>query len=140
MDVLATSLETLVERLKERRTAGGLGLRVAAKLIGISPATLSRVERGSLPDLETFRKICRWLEIDPGMILGFRAVPERLLRPFRTCSAGEMIEFLSQFPGDTPLTVSSGGKWYGFLHDGVLTDFVARSEGRFKTLNFWLGD
>lgn len=40
--------------------------------IGISPATLSRVERGKLPDLETFSKICRWLRIDPGEVLGVK--------------------------------------------------------------------
>lgn len=68
------SLETLVEQLREKR--GGRGIRVVAEQIGISPATLSRVERGSLPDLETFRKICTWLEIDPGVILGFRTAPD----------------------------------------------------------------
>lgn len=62
------SLETIGRRLAERR--GDLGIRAAAKDIGISPATLSRVERGHLPDLETFRKICRWLEVDPGQVLG----------------------------------------------------------------------
>lgn len=36
----------------------------------MSPATLSRVERGHLPDLETFGKICKWLDIDPGAVLG----------------------------------------------------------------------
>lgn len=48
----------------------GMGVRAAAKEIGISPATLSRVERGHLPDLETFRKICAWLGIDSGEVLG----------------------------------------------------------------------
>ena len=40
-------------------------------MIGISPATLSRVENGHLPDLVNFRKICQWLEIDPAAVLGF---------------------------------------------------------------------
>ncbi len=38
--------------------------------IGISPATLSRVERGHLPDLATFAKICKWLDLDPAGLLG----------------------------------------------------------------------
>ena len=43
-----------------------------------SPATLSRVENGHMPDLETFAKICRWLERDPSEFLGFaRPVTER---------------------------------------------------------------
>jgi transcriptional regulator with XRE-family HTH domain len=47
------------------------GIRQVAKEIGISPATLSRVEHGNLPDLETFGKVCRWLGVDPGDVLGF---------------------------------------------------------------------
>lgn len=49
---------------------GKLGLRATAAEIGVSPATLSRVERGYLPDLANFTKICRWLALDPSEILG----------------------------------------------------------------------
>lgn len=45
-----------------------------AREIGVSAATLSRVERGHLPDLETFRKICRWLDLDPAELLGVTPV------------------------------------------------------------------
>lgn len=51
----------------ERR--GSRGIREFAGEIGVSPATLSRVERGKLPDLETFSKICKYLKIDPAEIL-----------------------------------------------------------------------
>src|SRR6266436_1381200 len=64
------TLQTLGRRLLEKQ--GDRGVRETAAEIGISPATLSRVERGSLPDLETFRKICRWLKIDPGEVLGIK--------------------------------------------------------------------
>ena len=64
----ATSLKSLGALVAKRR--GGLGIRAAAAKIGISPATLSRVENGQLPDLENFGKICRWLKIDPAAILG----------------------------------------------------------------------
>lgn len=53
-----------------RRERGSRGVREVSKEIGISPATLSRVERGNLPDLDTFAKICTWLEIDPAEVLG----------------------------------------------------------------------
>lgn len=66
------SLELLVERIKQKR--GLKGIREIAARIGISSATLSRVERGYLPDLETFQKICQWVEIDPGEVLGFQSV------------------------------------------------------------------
>lgn len=51
---------------------GAQGVRAAAKEIGISAATLSRVERGFLPDLETFRRICKWLGLDSGEVLGLK--------------------------------------------------------------------
>lgn len=49
---------------------GARGVRAAATEVGVSPATLSRVENGHLPDLETFAKLCRWLERDPSEFLG----------------------------------------------------------------------
>lgn len=68
------SLETLVAQLKGKR--GAQGIRVTAEQIGISPATLSRVERGNLPDLETFSKICKWVGQDPAVVLGMRPATE----------------------------------------------------------------
>src|SRR5260370_10770028 len=53
--------------LRERR--GRRGVREVAQEIGISPATLTRVEAGRLPDLETFQRICTWLKVDPAKIL-----------------------------------------------------------------------
>ncbi|MEH2072324.1 MAG: helix-turn-helix transcriptional regulator [Nostoc sp.] len=32
----------------------------------VSPSTLSRVENGSMPDMETFIALCNWLQISPG--------------------------------------------------------------------------
>jgi transcriptional regulator with XRE-family HTH domain len=61
------SLLRLGSLLRERR--GGRGVRDVATEIGVSPATLSRVEAGKLPDLLTFRKLCTWLKVDPGTIL-----------------------------------------------------------------------
>lgn len=37
------------------------GLREVAKKINVSAATLSRVENGGTPEMETFLKICHWL-------------------------------------------------------------------------------
>ena len=68
------SLDTLGKLIVEKR--GDVGVRAAAKEIGISSATLSRVENGHLPDLQNFRAICSWLEIDPNQILGFKAVEQ----------------------------------------------------------------
>jgi transcriptional regulator with XRE-family HTH domain len=45
-------------------------LRVAAKEIGISAPTLMRVESGRIPDVETFGKLCKWMNVDPNLYLG----------------------------------------------------------------------
>lgn len=52
------------------RKRGSRGIRAAAAEADVSPATLSRVENGHLPDLATFAKICRWLEVEPARFLG----------------------------------------------------------------------
>lgn len=62
------TLQTLGRKLIDKR--GVRGVRETAKEIGISHGTLSRLERGYLPDLETFGKVCRWLGVDPGEVLG----------------------------------------------------------------------
>jgi len=62
------TLRRLGQELRSRRA--DRGIREVAKEVGVSAATLSRVERGKLPDLETFAKVCEWLEIDPGDVLG----------------------------------------------------------------------
>lgn len=64
------TVQSLGRKLLEKR--GGRGIREVAREVGISPATLSRVERGGFPDLETFGKICKWLAVDPGEVLGVK--------------------------------------------------------------------
>ena len=48
-------------------------MREVAQEIGISAATLLRIESGRTPDVETFGKVCRWLGVDPGKFLGFNS-------------------------------------------------------------------
>lgn len=56
-----------------KRKRGTRGIRAAAAEADVSSATLSRVENGHMPDLVTFAKICRWLEVDPREFLGVSA-------------------------------------------------------------------
>ena len=67
------NIQALGRKLLEAR--GERGVREVAREIGISPATLSRVERGYLPDLETFGSVCKWLKFDPGEVLGVSPRP-----------------------------------------------------------------
>jgi transcriptional regulator with XRE-family HTH domain len=62
MDIAALAQDITMKR-------GTVGVRAAARDAGISPATLSRIENGHVPDLETFEKICQWLGKDPRRFL-----------------------------------------------------------------------
>ena len=65
------TMATLGVRVKEKR--GSRKLREVATEIGISAATLMRIENGRVPDLGTFGKICKWLDIDPRPLLGLES-------------------------------------------------------------------
>ena len=65
----SVSLKSLGRLVAHKR--GKVGIRATARAIGLSPATLSRIENGQLPDLANFTKLCRWLELDPASVLGF---------------------------------------------------------------------
>jgi len=48
-----------------RTKRGSAGLRAAAVEIGTTAPTLSRIEQGNVPDLDTFIRICKWLKKSP---------------------------------------------------------------------------
>ena len=64
------TLESLGAMIKTRR--GEKSLKKAADEIGVSSATLLRVENGHTPDIHTFAKLCKWIDVDPGEFLGFK--------------------------------------------------------------------
>ena len=55
-----TKLAALVAKKRNGRR-----LRDIAEEIEVSAPTLSRIEKGHLPDLDTFIKLCRWLKVSP---------------------------------------------------------------------------
>lgn len=60
------SVNALGEAIQRHREDKKLTVRAAAdQLENVSPSTLSRIERGSLPDLDTYIRLCRWLNVDP---------------------------------------------------------------------------
>lgn len=60
---MSNSLDTkrFSEMIKSKR--GNKGLRVLASEIGISASTLSRIEQGNIPDIDTYLRLCDWLEV-----------------------------------------------------------------------------
>ena len=62
-----SEFDDLAARVRARRRDLGVGMREAARQIGVSAATLSRVERGGhLPDRENLFRFQRWLEPEAG--------------------------------------------------------------------------
>lgn len=60
------NVNALGEAIQRYREDKKLTVRAAAEQMeSVSPSTLSRIERGSLPDLDTYMRICRWLNVDP---------------------------------------------------------------------------
>ena len=54
--------ELLAGMLKSKR--GHKGLRaIADEIEGVSFTTLSRIEQGKVPDVDTFIRICKWLNV-----------------------------------------------------------------------------
>jgi len=54
----------LSDMIKSKR--GKRGVREVAIEIGdVSSSTLSRVEQGNLPDIDTYMRLCKWLEVSP---------------------------------------------------------------------------
>ena len=79
------TLQNLGTIIRERR--GERGLREVAREIDTSPATLSRIEGGKMPDLKTFGKLCQWLKIDPADLLGISSSIEPSERAIGTAVA-----------------------------------------------------
>lgn len=64
----------LAKLLRDRRATKGLGLRAVAEEAGVSFNTIARVERGHVPDIETFSRIARWVGRSPADFLEPRTV------------------------------------------------------------------
>lgn len=62
-------------RVQQRRVDFRLSLRELADQVGISAATLSRIERGNMPDLLSFGQLCAWMNEDASRF--FVADPEK---------------------------------------------------------------
>ncbi len=62
---MGTTLNTQKFSTMVKSKRGNIGLRALAAQIQISASTLSRIEQGNLPDIETYMKICEWLEVSP---------------------------------------------------------------------------
>src|SRR6266480_6043928 len=61
---ITVAVDQLAAELKTRRTRLELSLREVQSQTGISAATLSRIERGSLPEVGVIEKLAKWLKVN----------------------------------------------------------------------------
>lgn len=54
----------LARLVKHKRNNRGLR-EISLEIGAVSPSTLSRVENGKMPDMDTFLLLCDWLEVSP---------------------------------------------------------------------------
>ena len=80
-DDSVVNVPKLAALLKTRRA--GRGLReVAEEIGGVSASTLSRLEQGNMPDLETFARLCAWLRVSANdFVLSERRMGNRTKTP-----------------------------------------------------------
>lgn len=121
----------LAKLLRDRRATKDLGLRAAAEEAGVSFNTLARVEKGHVPDIETFSRLARWVGHSPADFLEPRSVTSD--------STPELIE--AHLRGDPALSSGAAeviarlvSELYGRLAEpaGVATAFHLRAASTFK--------
>lgn len=83
------------------RKRGNMGVRAAAKEIGISPTTLTRIEKGNIPDVGTLTKLCEWLGEEPAQFTGIGALQiafknKKAIPPETARSLAHLIEKASE--------------------------------------------
>lgn len=84
-----------------QKKKGSMGVRATAAEIGISPTTLSRIERGHIPDMGTLEKVCSWLEEDMAKFTGIGGLQiafkkNQAISPDTARSLASLIELASK--------------------------------------------
>lgn len=96
----------------------------ACAQIGISKATLHRLESAKIPDMDTFGKVCKWLHASPSKYFECEEIikKESAWRPFSTETLPEKYEKIVLDYGDGRIAV---GEWYANFY---LTNVMIRNQ------------
>jgi hypothetical protein len=62
-------VERIPERLKDAMTFRNLSFRMVAPAIGISHATVHRIMKGGVPDVESYLRVKAWLASESASLL-----------------------------------------------------------------------
>lgn len=97
----------LARLIRDRRDVRGVGLRAAAREAGVSFNTFARVEKGHVPDIETFSRLANWLGRSPADFLGQESVTSD--------STPDVIE--AHLRGDPALSKEAAGRIAGIVRE-----------------------
>lgn len=107
-----------------KRESERLSLRNVAKLTGVSPSTLSRIEtaKGFIPDATTLARLCQWLSIPLERIVGMQDGLGALNQPvvyYRNESTPAIVEaHLRADPELTPETAQALSDLFRVAYEG----------------------
>ena len=57
--------ESFIAAIEANRAQKGMSWREVAREVELSPSTLTRLRQGSVPDIETFARLCSWANVAP---------------------------------------------------------------------------
>src|SRR5690349_2007391 len=79
-------VEVLVRTIDARRKAGNISWREVARKAGVSPSTLTRMQQGKRPDVDTFGALVRWLNVPADNFLTLGKLCKKQLHPVSAIS------------------------------------------------------
>lgn len=97
----------LARLVSERRATKRLGLRAAASEAGVSFNTFARVEKGHIPDIETFDRLARWIGRSAAEFFGEATITSD--------STPDLIE--AHLRGDPALSEDAAGRIAGMVRE-----------------------
>jgi transcriptional regulator with XRE-family HTH domain len=112
--------DALARQTARHRAARGLSLRAAAEESGVPFNTLSRMEKGHLPDVANFARLVTWLGSDPAEF--FRGA-----RPVRTMGTVDAVRDVLH--GDPLLPAAAAEQIAGLVEQLYSTLVVTAGQG-----------
>ena len=67
-------------QLRVTRAYSNIDMRTLSKQIGISPSTLSRIENGYTPDVNTFATLSHWIGADMQDFFTSKKIPKKSVK------------------------------------------------------------
>lgn len=121
-------IRELGELLRTRRMAMGLTLRDLQQQLGntLTASSLSRIERGAVPDSKNVPVLARWLDLNPNQI----AWPGETSYPEQTGSTPEAIELhLRADKKLSPLAVEMLSRTFRVLYEDIVSGKIPVVQG-----------